>query len=167
MVPDLIRPARDEDAEGLIALIGACWAEYDGCILDVDGEVPELRAIASYFGGNGGRFWIGEAAGRLVASVGFLPSGAGLELCKLYVDRSQRRSGLGRRLVGLVETVAVERRLPFVELWSDTRFGDAHRLYERLGYERRATRAVDDISRTVEYHYRKTLAAPDGPRAIA
>lgn len=158
MVPGLIREARDADAEGLIALIGACWAEYEGCILDVDGEVPELRAIATWFAARGGRFWVGEADGRIVASVGFVPAGSGVELCKLYVDRSRRRAGLGSRLVGLVEAAAGERGAGFVELWSDTRFLDAHRLYERLGYVRRpGTRVLGDLSNTVEYHYCKAL----------
>jgi hypothetical protein len=43
----VIRPGRDSDAAGFIALIGACWAEYPGCVLDVDGELPELRALAT------------------------------------------------------------------------------------------------------------------------
>jgi len=46
-----------------------------------------------------------------------------------------------------------------VHLWTDTRFTDAHRLYERLGYARLdETRALHDRSGTVEYHYRKTIA---------
>ena len=39
-----IRPGRDSDADGFIALIGACWESYPGIVLDVDGEMPELRA---------------------------------------------------------------------------------------------------------------------------
>ena len=42
-----IRPGRDEDASGFIRLIGDAWAEYPNCVLDVDGEVPELRALAT------------------------------------------------------------------------------------------------------------------------
>mgnify|MGYP005809791857 FL=1 len=153
-----IREARDSDADGLIALIGACWAEYDGCFLDVDGEVPELRAIASYFAGRGGRFWVAEQDGRVVASAGYLPSPVGIELCKLYVDRSQRRRGLGRTLVEMVEAAAVAIGAAEVELWSDTRFLDAHRLYERCGYVRQVrTRSLADISNTVEYRYAKRL----------
>jgi len=157
-VSPTIREARDSDADGLIALIGACWAEYDGCFLDVDGEVPELRAIASYFAGRGGRFWVAEQDGRVVASAGYLPSPVGIELCKLYVDRSQRRRGLGRTLVEMVEAAAVAIGAAEVELWSDTRFLDAHRLYERCGYVRQVrTRSLADISNTVEYRYAKRL----------
>ncbi|MDE2008069.1 MAG: GNAT family N-acetyltransferase, partial [Rhodospirillales bacterium] len=65
MTPPL-RPGRDADADGLIALIGACWGEYPGIVLDVDGEVPELRALASYFADTGGALWVAEAGGTIV-----------------------------------------------------------------------------------------------------
>ena len=38
-----IRDARDDDEPGLIALIAGVFAEYPGCVMDVDGELPELR----------------------------------------------------------------------------------------------------------------------------
>ena len=159
-----LREARDGDADGLIALIGACWSEYPGCVLDVDGEVPELRAIASHYAARGGRFWVAEAEGRVVGSVGLLPSGPdGAELCKLYVLRAARRRGLGARLAGLVEAEARRRGAAFLELWTDTRFADAHRLYERLGFGRLPeTRVLHDLSNSVEYRYRKPLTGPAG-----
>ncbi len=155
-----IRPARDDDQDGLIALIGGCFAEYPGCVLDVDGEIPELRAIASYANSRDGRFWIAEVDGAVVGCIGVAPAPNpdGVELLKLYVDGAMRGRGLGGRLVGLVEAEAARRRAAFVELWTDTRFVTAHRLYERLGYERLPeTRALHDLSDTVEYHYRKRL----------
>ena len=156
----VIRAGRDGDADGLIALIGGCYAEYPGCVLDVDGEIPELRAIASHFAGRDGRFWVVETGGRVVGCVGAAParSPATVELLKLYVDHTARDRGLGRRLVGLVEDEAARRRAAAVELWTDTRFHTAHRLYERLGYARQpATRALHDLSGSVEFHYRKRL----------
>ena len=56
-----IRPGRDEDAEGFIALIGTAWAEYPGCVMDVDAEMPEMRALATYFEKAGGALWAAEA----------------------------------------------------------------------------------------------------------
>ena len=153
----LIRDAADGDAAGLIALIGGCFADYPGCVLDVDGEIPELRAIATAFAARDGRFWVAEMAGRLVGCIGVAPSGGGVELLKLYVDGAARGRGLGARLVGLVESEAQRRGAGVVELWTDTRFAHAHRLYERLGYRRLPeTRALGDLSNSVEYHYRKT-----------
>jgi putative acetyltransferase len=45
-----------------------------------------------------------------------------------------------------------------VELWSDTRFEDAHRLYEGRGYRRGdELRELHDLSGSVEYYYRRSL----------
>lgn len=154
----LVRPARDDDEDGLIAVIGGCFAEYPGCVLDVDGEIPELRAIDSHVRRRDGRFWVAELAGRVVGCVGAVPTADGMELVKLYVDRTARGRGIGGRLVALVEDEAALRRSGFIELWTDTRFSDAHRLYERLGYRRLPeTRALHDLSSSVEYHYMKRL----------
>jgi putative acetyltransferase len=157
-----VRDARDDDAWDLIGLIAACWAEYPGCILDVHGEEPWLLAPASSYADKGGRLWVAEDGGRLVGSVGLVPAAAdgGVALRTLYVARRARRQGLGGRLVDLAEAEAQTRGATFVELWTDTRFLDAHRLYERRGYQRGpATRELHDLSHSVEYYYRKKLPA--------
>lgn len=150
-----VREGRDDDEAGLIALLGGVFAEYPGCVLDVDGEMPELRAIATTFARAGGRFWVAELGGRIAGSIGFTPTPSGaIELRKLYVDRSARRRGLGGRLCDRVEAEARARGAKRVELWSDTRFLDAHRQYERRGYVRGpTTRELHDKSATVEYFF--------------
>jgi N-acetylglutamate synthase-like GNAT family acetyltransferase len=164
-----IREARDDDAEQLIDLIEACYSEYDGCVLAVDEEVPELRAIASKHAEQGGRFWVAERNGELVGCAGLVPSSNGtMELKKLYVAKDCRSNGLGARLCSLVEVEAVSRGASNIELWSDTRFKDAHRLYERRGYTRGKTRELQDLSKSVEYYYRKDLSeAAHAPRRPA
>lgn len=155
-----IRDARDGDAAGLIALIGGVFAEYPGCVLELDHEMPQLRAIATAFGEHGGRFWVAELDGDIVGCCGISPADDpnGAELKHLYVDKRARRSGLGTRFVALVEREAAANGAAFVELWSDTRFLDAHRLYERLGYVRSAhTRELHDLSNSIEFHFKKQL----------
>ena len=45
-----------------------------------------------------------------------------------------------------------------VELWTDTRFTLAHRVYQALGYRPSGrTRELHDLSQTTEYHYAKRL----------
>jgi len=61
-----IRPGDDADAEQLIALIGACWALYPGIRMDVDGEMPELRGLATYYACAGGALWVVEDSGTVV-----------------------------------------------------------------------------------------------------
>jgi putative acetyltransferase len=57
-----------------------------------------------------------------------------------------------------VEEEARSRGAETLELWSDTRFVDAHRLYERLGYVRgEETRELHDLSRSTELYFQKAL----------
>jgi putative acetyltransferase len=162
-----LRAARDEDADGLIELIGGCWAEY-GCVMDVDGENPHLRAIASAYAAWGGSAWIAEEDGLVVGSVGLVPIGQPQanepvvgELRMLYVAKPARRSGLGNRLLVIVEEEAVRRGMTRMQLWSDTRFLDAHRFYERRGYVRGPeTRELHDLSNSVEFFFTTDLPRP-------
>ncbi|WGF87666.1 GNAT family N-acetyltransferase [Marinivivus vitaminiproducens] len=157
----VVRPGRDEDALGLIALVGACFAEYPGCVLDVDGEEPELKAIATSARAWGGAFWVVvDDADEVVGSIGWRPGAevATIELKKLYIAARARRRGLAGRLCGLVTQAARDRNAHAVVLWTDTRFVDAHRLYERLGFVRLpGERALGDLSDSREYPYRLAI----------
>ena len=154
-----IRDARDDDSDGLIRLIGDCFSEYPGCVLDVEGEAPELISPATWHKEAGGRLWVAEGDGTIVGCVAILPEAErSAELKKLYVSSEARRLGLGARLCELVEAEARSRGANTVILWSDTRFEDAHRLYEGRGYERgRDTRELHDASNSVQYYFRKSL----------
>lgn len=162
--PPGLRRAHDDDAYDLIGLVAACWADYPGCVLDVHGEMAHLLAVATTYEGLGGAAWVVEDdAGRLAASVAVEPAGdEGAELKMLYVAPRARRRGLGATLVGMIEAEVQHQHKSYVHLWSDTRFADAHRLYERLGYARQPeTRDLHDLSHTTELHYRKDLVRPE------
>lgn len=154
------RPATDEDSEALIALVGDCFAEYPGCVLDLPGLDAWMLAPASAYAGTGGELWVLELHAQVVACVGYKPTGPGrVELKSLYVAATARRAGLGARLVGVVEEAARDAGAHAVQLWSDSRFTDAHRLYERLGYRRGAqTRSLHDPSDTTEFFFDRPLA---------
>ncbi|MBN8891533.1 MAG: GNAT family N-acetyltransferase [Rhodospirillales bacterium] len=160
MTAPLLRPGRDEDAAGFIALVGACWAEYPGCVMDLDGEVPELRALASYYAGQGGALWAAEAGGRVVGMVGTKPlDGGAWELCKMYADAGQRGTGLAQALIDAAEGFARAHGAAEMKLWTDTRFDRAHRFYEKQGYVRSGPiRVLDDLSHSLEFAYAKPLA---------
>ncbi len=155
-----IRAGRDADAEGFIALIGACWREYPGVILDVDGEMPELRALASYYTGMGGALWAADADGRLAGMIAAVPHGAGAwEISRVYTLPSTHGSGLGHRLLDVAETHARTAGATRLVLWSDTRFDRAHRFYEKRGYVRHGPiRVLHDISNSLEFGYAKPVA---------
>lgn len=156
-----IRPGRDEDAAGFIRLIGDCWAEFPGCVLDVDGEVPELRALATHFETSGGALWAAEAAGGLVGMVATRPlnSDDAYEICKMYVAHDQRGGGLAHRLIETAEAHARAAGARRLVLWTDTRFDAAHRFYEKRGYLKQgAIRILDDLSKSLEFRYAKPAA---------
>ena len=56
----VLRAARDADGPGVIAVVAAAYAEYPGCVLDVEAEVPELKAPASAYARQSGRFWVAQ-----------------------------------------------------------------------------------------------------------
>jgi GNAT superfamily N-acetyltransferase len=155
-----IRPGRDEDAASFIALIGACWAQYPGIMLDVDGEMPELRALASYYNREGGALWVAEADRQIVGMVATVPHDAvAWEVCRVYTLPLTHGSGLGRRLLSTAEAHACEAGASRLVLWSDTRFDRAHRFYEKHGYVRQGPiRVLHDASNSLEFGYAKPVS---------
>lgn len=165
-----VRSATDEDGLDVAALLGATFAEYEGCLF-VASEMPELRSLRTAFTGAGGAFWVAhrEVLGVpvLVGCVGYTTKSKRVELKKLYVAGHERRSGLGARMVSMVEEAAMALGADAVELWSDTRFETAHRFYERRGYVRTGTtRPLHDASATQEYYFEKRLA-PNRQRSLS
>jgi GNAT superfamily N-acetyltransferase len=155
-----VRDGSDADAEGFIALIGACWSEYPGCILDVDGEVPELRALATYFAGQGGRLFAAGEDGAVLGMAATRPMGhdAAWEICKVYVAKAARGTGLAHRLLAAAEAHARAQGAQRLVLWTDTRFEAAHRFYEKRGFLRQGSiRILDDLSKSLEFRYAKPL----------
>jgi putative acetyltransferase len=159
-----LRHARDEDADAIIALVAAVWSEYPGKTLVASADMPELLAPASAYAQGGGRFWVIEAKGRVIGTIALMPSEEPgvVELQKLYVAQDARKNGLGSFLCSLVEREARDRGARAIELWSDVKLLDAHRRYERLGYQRgEALKTYNDTSATVRSYYRKPLAADE------
>lgn len=153
-----LRPGRDEDAGSVIALIGDCWAEYPGCILDVDGELPELRALASWFADAGGAFWVAEQDGTVIGMVGTRPlrEDRAWEICRMYVAAAARGGGVAQTLLDTAEAHARAAGAERMVLWTDTRFTRAHGFYEKRGYVRQGSiRILDDISKSLEFRYAK------------
>lgn len=160
------RLAGDADAPGLVALVGGCYAEYPGCVLDPAGVDADLHHPGSQFSAKGGELaLVFDTGGHLAACVGWAPGWlhpGSWELKRLYVAAAARRRGLGAALVAATERAAAQAGIGTVELWSDTRFTDAHRLYTRLGYSPQPIRrALGDPSRTTERLFVRALPAPE------
>lgn len=158
----VLRDATDDDSHALIELITGCFDEYDGCVMDVDGEEPWLRKPATSYAELGGHLWVyslGGPLGEVVACGALKPSTAGRdELKSMYVSKDIRRRRLAQDLNQMIEDAARERGNTMVHLWSDTRFVEAHKLYAELGYLRLPeVRELHDKSNTSEIHFEKHL----------
>lgn len=158
------RPLRDDDADGLRALVASCYAEYEGCLFDRDGYDADLGAYATHLGAHGGQGRVVVDRGAIVACVGMIPRGAPMnpahaEVKRLYVARAARGRGLGQALVGWAVEEARAAGAAGIEAWSDTRFLDAHRLYRRLGFDPLGVdRSLQDISNSIEHGFLRRLA---------
>ncbi|MBK8915437.1 MAG: GNAT family N-acetyltransferase [Phycisphaerales bacterium] len=132
------------------AMIAAIFADY-GYAFDPAREDTHLLCPHAYFAEQGGAFWVAIRAESVVGCVGAIPhadEGFG-ELKALYVAPAARRGGLGERLTRHCIEFLRSAGCAQVRLWSDTKFIDAHWLYERLGFQRidrRDVRAVNEYS---------------------
>ncbi len=157
----IVRDVDDSDSEQVIELINDVYSEYQGCVLLVDEEEPELKAPASAFSGLGGQFWVAECQGIICGTVAITPTDAPgvARLHKLYVSSGARGRGIGEALCKLAETSARDHmKADMMMMYTDSRFLKAHRLYDRLNYQRQPgviQRA--DASQSVEYVYTKRL----------
>ena len=94
------------------------------------------------------------ACGNLNGVSGDGGEGVAAEVKKLYVKREHRRRGLAGQLCALLISQARSWDKRQIIAWSDSRFGEAHRFYESLGFVRLAgSRELFDLSQTVEYPF--------------
>jgi GNAT superfamily N-acetyltransferase len=127
--------------------------------MDVDAEMPEYRALASYYSGLGGALWTAEDAGEIVGMIATrpLPDGA-WEICRVYVRPELHGGGLGHRLLDAAEAHALAAGATRLVLWSDTRFDRAHCFYEKRSYVRHGPmRVLADLSNSLEYEFGKPV----------
>lgn len=156
-----LRPVEPHDTQALQSLIGGIYAEYD-VVLDLEDVDHHLVAPGPWFRRPGGECWVlDEPAQPVVACVAVkLLDCHVAELKSLYVHPRLRRRGLASGLTAHVEAYALNAGRRRVELWSDTRFGNAHLLYRHLGYTQEGERDLGDWQNTREYGFFKDLLPP-------
>ncbi len=138
-VPALpIRPARHEDLDALVPLLGALFSiELDfrpdpvrqrrGLALML--EAPESRAVL--VAELAGRV-VGMATAQLVVSTAEGAPSAWVE--DVIVDEAERGRGVGRALLGAVEAWARGRGATRLQLLTDRENGPALEFYEQMGW---------------------------------
>ncbi|MGH7305569.1 MAG: GNAT family N-acetyltransferase [Candidatus Rokuibacteriota bacterium] len=146
------------DAPGVVELIGRVYTEY-GFVYEPQIEVPDLLRFDHHYAPPRGAFFVVREDGVVVGSVGVERlDGGGAEVHRLYLDRHLRGRGTGRALLERVLEWCRAQNIRHLILWSDTRFDQAHRLYERMGFQRTGERALpDDPNQTREYGFERPV----------
>lgn len=146
-----IREATNFDAPQIVSVVKAVYDEY-GFTWDAEEYHADLYDPEHHYSAQGDRFYVAEL-GTVLGVVGlcFHPvipgpigetifhegriraAGSDCSLERLYVHPDARRQGLGEALTRVVIDGAKSAGKGAMELWSDKRFGDAHRLYGKFG----------------------------------
>jgi molybdenum cofactor guanylyltransferase len=130
-----VRRATNADIAAIRAVLYAVRDEY-GVLSEIAANDPELDDMETSFFRPGGHFEVVvDDAGRIVGCAGLYPlSPRRAELCKMYIERSARGRGLGRRL--LENLLEAARRNGFHEVWLETNSSltDAITLYTQYGF---------------------------------
>lgn len=158
-----MRLATADDVENVVSVIRPVYDEYN-FTWDPAEYHADLYDLQAHYLDHGWPFWIMEIDGRAVGTVALTQhqsvpgelgttievndkvrvAGTDCELNRLYVHPDARRQGIGEELTKIVIDEAKRRGCRAMELWSDKRFGDAHRLYGRFGARVVGDRICDD-----------------------
>ena len=138
----LIRPAEPRDGAALVRLIGQLGYEV------TETEIAERLAAMAEEGRLVLVAELGDAVvGCLSTSVMRVlhrPAPVG-RISMMVVDEPLRGRGIGAELVRAAEDALAARGCYMVEVTSNLRRADAHRFYERLGYERTSVRLAKEL----------------------
>ncbi len=167
----LVRPYRDSDQAGVIALFRQFMAELTPRGREAEFEAyvqravdEELSRIETYYLGRPGQaFWVAEGGGVLGMAGIERRSDSCAELRRMAVERSQRRRGIARRLLGVAEGFCREAGYRSVALSTSELQVAAMKLYESCGYRRTGSETAEaQTHKTVgggiaRFHYEKAL----------
>ena len=114
-----IRLATNDDIPAIRAILFAVRSEY-GVLGEIGANDADLDDIEQNYFRVGGCFEVVEdAAGRIVGCAGLYPlNPCRVELCKMYLEKSARGRGLGKRL--LEDLLKAARSGAFREVWLKT-----------------------------------------------
>ncbi len=164
-----IRPFRAGDEGGVVEAVKSVYDEY-GFEWDPDGYHADLYDVPRHY--SHGAFLVADCGGRIVGTAalhvfGRLPDDSELTLLdgfwrvggsdcaleRLYVPKPHRGRGIGRALTEEVIRLARQAGRRRMEIWSDKRFAEAHRLYESLGARLVGERLCHDTEQSPEWGF--------------
>lgn len=159
-----IRRARRGDEHQIQAVVKAVWDEYDFA-WDPGYYNRDLTDIERHYFGAGGEFWVLVDGDVVVGTGGYLPtyhrdvspcftSGESVcELMRLYLLKSVRGRGWGKRLLKHIVAAARKRGFHQMLIWSDKKLEAAHQMYLRLGARPIGDRWIRDADTYEEWGF--------------
>jgi predicted N-acetyltransferase YhbS len=137
-----IRPAEPRDSAAIARLIAQ---------LEYQVTAEEVADRLAIMAGEGALVLVAEQEGRVIACLStsimrvlHRPAPVG-RISMMAVDEPIRSRGVGAALVRAAERALAERGCYMVEVTSHVRRTDAHRFYEKLGYERTSVRLAREL----------------------
>jgi GNAT superfamily N-acetyltransferase len=95
----------------------------------------EMDRVAAYYGERGGEFWVALREEKIVGMFGLEPAGPdAMELRRMYVDPSARRSGIARLMLRFAEAECRRLDMQRLELSTSELQPAALELYKHAGY---------------------------------
>ena len=95
----------------------------------------EMDRVAAYYGERGGGFWVALREEKVVGMFGLEPAAPGaMELRRMYVDPSARRSGIARLMLRFAEAECRRLNVRRLELSTSELQPAALELYRDAGY---------------------------------
>ena len=165
-----IRPATGKDSLPAADVVKAVFDEY-GFTWDAEDYCADMYDLDSHYTAVGNPFWVAEVDGEIVGTCGLefydlLPGnigeaillegkvragGSDCSLERLYVHPNARGKGLGRALLETAIAEAKDRLA--MEIWSDKKLENAHRLYGHYGAIHIGDRICDDPDESPEWGF--------------
>ncbi|HKP22845.1 MAG TPA: GNAT family N-acetyltransferase [Dongiaceae bacterium] len=154
--PLLIRAARSEEAEAIVALIQRAFGEYRGKLRPESGALQEtpktIRAVMEK-----GTILLAERTGRTLGCVSVRRKGDCVYAGRLAVEPMERGIGVGRALLAATEALA--RQMGSDRLRVDVRLKlrDNRAFFRALGFVEGAERCHPGFSTPTYVELEKTL----------
>lgn len=168
-MPFQIREAAEGDAGQIVATVREVYDEY-GFTWEAEGYHRDLYAPTEHYRPPHSRLLVADSEGQILGCGGYHTfeqiagegaislvadkerlAGTDCSLERLYVRPGARRMGIGRSLFEQIAVECAERGRMAMEIWSDKRFADAHRLYQRYGARQVAERVCSDPDQSPEW----------------
>lgn len=136
MSPITVRPFAVSDESAVIDVILPIQREEFGIVITAEDQ-PDLRSIPAFYQSGAGGFWVAEAEGRIVGTIGLKDIGSGqAALRKMFVAAPFRGRdyGVAQALLRHLLDEAAACGLRDIYLGTTDRFLAAHRFYEKNGF---------------------------------